>query len=196
MLRGAVGVLMALSLPMTMEPGRPAAASVHGPHEPPPDDPFPRQVEISFHMTENTRELRRTDEVTFTATKREPCTPGGQCDYVIDEDSATVALEYDDLKFGCQGTASAPPFSWVRGRVGFDMQEDDGSHLFDFTIELDYATTRYRCDDGTSGGDGGNSSNGSTDAGTPWTPGQEESLAVPVSSFPDGTGYADVRYRY
>ncbi|GIE32828.1 hypothetical protein Ait01nite_058730 [Actinoplanes italicus] len=179
-----------LLLPVTIAPGSATVLPHHG------DDPFPRQVEISFRMEENTQELTRSDVVTFTASKREACTTGGQCGYEIDQESATVQLEYDDMKFRCQGTASAPPFNWIRGRVGFDMQDDDGSYPFSFTIELDYSTTHQRCDDGTSRTDVGNSSNGSTDEEIPWTPGQQVTIAAPVSSFPDGTGYADIRYLY
>jgi hypothetical protein len=51
------------------------------------------------------------------------------------------------------------------------------------------STTHQRCDDG-------NSSNGSTDEEIPWMPGQQVTIAALVSSFPDGTGYDDIRYLY
>ena len=188
--RRAAGASALLLLVVTSGAGRALAGPL------PDEDPFPRQVEISFRMAENTAEMNRTDDVRFTATKREACIAGGQCGYEIDQESATVSLEYDDIRFGCRGTAGAPPFNWMRGRVGFDMQDDDGSHGFSFTIELDYSTTHYRCDDNTSGTDGGSSSSGSTDADVPWTPGLQESTAVPVSNFNGGAGHADIRYRY
>ncbi|MEV4283315.1 hypothetical protein [Actinoplanes xinjiangensis] len=169
----------------------------YGAHEPPLDDedPFPQRIEISFTL-ESHEDGFRTDDVTFAATKQEPCSPGGSCLYDMDPQAATVSIEYNDTRYGCQGTASGPPFARVIGRVGFDIQGDDGSYPFSFSTEFDYSTGYRHCDDGTSGPLGGYTA-GSSDQDAPWEPGQEESLAVPVSNISSGgRGYANISYYY
>jgi len=192
-LRYATGAMVILflgpSLPMMMpEPGRASAHSRQG------KDPFPRQIKIIAKVELDADETR-IDRVTFTATKREPCLAGGQCDYTMDPREAMVSLSYRD-SFGCQGTASAPPFSHTMATVGFGLRGENGSYPFSFSVRLDYSTVHYRCDDGTSGSDGANSSSASSTENISWRPGQRASRTVLVDNFLGARGFADIYYRY
>ncbi|MEU4620602.1 hypothetical protein AB0G04_11575 [Actinoplanes sp. NPDC023801] len=197
-------LLSSLSPVMTMEPNRAAAQpagtsdshpgrGIHSAVAPHDEDPFPQQMRISFTL-ELHKDETRIDRVSFAATKQGPCSPDGPCGYHVPQD-ATVSMEYSDT-FGCKGTASAPPFANATGTVSLGTRDGNGSYPLFFTVRLDYNTVLFQCADGTSGNDGANSSAGGSDENVVWTPGQQESIGVPVSNFLGASGHADIHYRY